>query len=105
MQEIHPFESEASLPPGWTDSSFDFFQEARADFFTQDNEQTTIFHLLTSKKSLIRLEEKIPSAGVKKRFEILLAMGFDPMAENARQRTGLDIAAACDPEHLLEIFA
>jgi hypothetical protein len=38
------------------------------------------------------------------RFKVLMKMGLDPMAEDSRQRTSLDIAAACGGEHILKLF-
>jgi hypothetical protein len=37
-------------------------------------------------------------------FKMLMAKGLDPMVEDARQRTSLDVAAAFGSEHNLKLF-
>ncbi|CAG8269634.1 unnamed protein product [Penicillium nalgiovense] len=89
-----------------TETVFDIFEEAGADFLTQNNAGFSLLHILASKKADDRFGAKSKSPGnVVRRFKILMSRGLDPMAEDARQRTSLDVAAACGGEHILKLFA
>ncbi|KAJ5615350.1 hypothetical protein N7537_000464 [Penicillium hordei] len=83
---------------------FNLFDEAGADFFAQNNAGSTLLHLLASKKiGNWRAEES--SHDVVQRFQILMDRGLDPLAEDARQRTSLDVAAVCGSDHIMQLFA
>ena len=64
----------------------------------------TLPHLLASKMANDFDGSQIPH-NIVRRFRILMSRGLDPMAEDARQRTSLDVAAACGKEHILKLFA
>ena len=42
--------------------------------------------------------------GFMERFKFLIGLGLDPIAEDARQRTSLDIAAACGNIQIVKLF-
>ncbi|KAJ5435417.1 hypothetical protein N7445_006302 [Penicillium cf. griseofulvum] len=81
------FEKEDDL----TETIFGMFEEARVDFFAPNNAGSSLLHLLASKRKV---------AGM-----ILMSRGLDPMLEDARQRTSLDVAAVCGSEHIIKLFA
>ncbi|KAJ5468748.1 hypothetical protein N7475_006500 [Penicillium sp. IBT 31633x] len=87
-----------------TETVFDFFEERGADFFARNDSGSSLLHLLASKKENNSHGPQIPH-NVVRRFKILMSRGLDPMAEDARQRTSLDVAAACGSEHILKLFA
>ncbi|KAJ5385402.1 hypothetical protein N7517_003313 [Penicillium concentricum] len=94
------FEKEDDL----TETVFDLLQEAGADFFTQNNDGSSLLHLLASKKEGAGYGNEYPY-NVVRRFKILMGRGLDPMMEDSRQRTSLDVAAVCGSEHIMKLFA
>ncbi|KAJ6002676.1 hypothetical protein N7451_005223 [Penicillium sp. IBT 35674x] len=88
------------------DPFFDFFKDAGADFFTSDNEGTTLLHLLAAKKLDTRGSGSSQDGidALVGRFKYLMGLGLDPMAEDAQQRTSLDVAAAYRSEHIIKLF-
>ncbi|KGO39178.1 hypothetical protein PEXP_046520 [Penicillium expansum] len=87
-----------------TETIFDLFDEAGADFFARNNAGSTLLHLLATKKAGDWRGAK-PPYNVVRRFKILMNRGLDPLAEDARQRTSLDVAAVCGSEHIMKLFA
>ncbi|KAJ5208065.1 hypothetical protein N7449_002444 [Penicillium cf. viridicatum] len=87
-----------------TEAIFDLFDKAGADFFAQNNAGSTLLHLLASKKVSDWRAAK-SSHNVVRRFQILMDRGLDPLAEDARQRTSLDVAAVCGSDHIMKLFA
>ncbi|CAI7609372.1 unnamed protein product [Penicillium glandicola] len=87
-----------------TDTVFDLFEESGADFFAQNNSGSSLLHLLAAKNGPDGYVKTRPH-NVVRRFKILMSRGLDPMMEDARQRTSLDVAAACGNEYILELFA
>ncbi|KAJ5889943.1 hypothetical protein N7504_010753 [Penicillium tannophilum] len=88
------------------DPFFDFFKNAGADFFASDNEGNTLLHLLATRKPDTRGSGSLHEGkdALVGRFKYLLGLGLDPMAEDAQQRTSLDVAAAYRSEHIFELF-
>jgi ankyrin repeat protein len=87
------------------DSCFRIFKNAGADFFAVNNAGSSLLHILAGKKVNLRLGRNDAAASeIVERFKVLMKMGLDPMAEDSRQRTSLDIAAACGGEHILKLF-
>lgn len=87
-----------------TRAIFDLFDEAGADFFAQNNAGSSLLHVLASKKVSDWRAEK-SSHNVVRRFQILMDRGLDPLAEDARQRTSLDVAVVCGSDHIMNLFA
>ncbi|KAJ6103909.1 ankyrin 2-3/unc44 [Penicillium sp. IBT 16267x] len=90
----------------WHDPFFDVFKDAGADLFVSNDEGTTLLHLLAARQpntSGPRNPQKDRDAIVG-RFKYLMELGLDPMAEDAQQRTSLDIAAAYGSEHIIKLF-
>jgi ankyrin repeat protein len=87
-----------------TETVFDLFEESGADFFAQNNAGSSLLHLLASKKEGGGYSTETPY-NVVRRFQILMSRGLDPMMEDARQRTSLDVAAVCGSEHIIKLFA
>lgn len=87
------------------DPCFRIFQNAGADFFAVNNAGSSPLHILAGKKVDKRFGRNEDAASeIVQRFKVLMKMGLDPMAEDSRQRTSLDIAAACGGEHILKLF-
>ncbi|CAI7566060.1 unnamed protein product [Penicillium discolor] len=79
---------------------FNFSDEAGAEFFAQINAGSSLLHLLASKKFPAK-----SSHNVVRRIQILMDRGLDPLAEDARQRTSLDVAAVCGSDHIMKLSA
>ena len=81
------------------------FHETGADFFARNNEQSSLLHLLAAIKvdRVSRTATSVP-LGIMAQFKYLMNLGLDPMAEDARQRTSLDVAAACGNDHIQKLF-
>lgn len=87
------------------DPVFKFFREAGADFFARNHAKSSLLHLLAAIKVNTRFDQRRSILLViVERFKHLMALGLDPMAEDARQRTSLDVAAACGSEHIQKLF-
>lgn len=90
----------------WHDPFFDFFKNAGADFFINNDEGTTLLHLLATRqpntwKPSNSRSDRNAIVGC---FKYLMGLGLDPMAEDAQQRTSLDFAAASGSEHIIKLF-
>ncbi|KAJ5806582.1 uncharacterized protein N7503_004184 [Penicillium pulvis] len=88
------------------DSSFEFFLESGADVFSRSNDGSTLLHViagieLEARRMFWRPRVKRACVG---RFKRLMEMGLDPMFEDKRQRTSVDVAAACENELILKLF-
>lgn len=99
-QDDGSYEKEDNL----TEAMLNFFDEAGAGFFAQNNAGSSLLHLLASKKVSRQFPAK-SSHNVVRRFQILMDRGLDPLAEDARQRTSLDVAAVCGSDHIMKLFA
>lgn len=81
-----------------------FYEEAGADFMVRNNAGETLLHILASSSFQGshggRSKDDITIA----RFKFLVAKGLDPLAEDGRQRTAIDIAVACDNKGFLDFF-
>ncbi|KAJ5096668.1 hypothetical protein N7456_007389 [Penicillium angulare] len=92
----------------YNSASFQYFLECGANVFARSNDGSTLLHLLAGDK--IELEHRFqymhPGSGRVgvARFKRLMDMGLDPMAEDQRQRTSIDVAAACENELILRLF-
>ncbi|QKX59621.1 uncharacterized protein TRUGW13939_06758 [Talaromyces rugulosus] len=91
---------------GFKDSVLKMFQEKNADFLICNEEGTSLLHLLAAKTL-----DKFTLDGsdyacyrVVQLYKFFMELGLDPMAEDKRQRTSLDVAAASGNEHILKLF-
>ncbi|KAJ5674214.1 hypothetical protein N7462_009653 [Penicillium macrosclerotiorum] len=79
-------------------ADFEYFLECGADVSARSNDGSTLLHLLAGVKIELRhsFQYMYPDSGRVgvARFKRLIDMGLDPMAEDERQRTSIDIAAA-----------
>jgi ankyrin repeat protein len=89
-----------------------FLEKLGADFFARDKLGRGLLHIAA--KEMVEVnkddahrfryhedkEQEPPIA----RFQVLLAKGLDPMMEDEKKRTCLDVAAACGKESVLELF-
>lgn len=90
---------------GFSERAFEVFQEAGADFLTCDDYGISSLHLLASTDVARQYASREAAISeVVQRFKFLMDLGLDPMAEDAQQRTSLDVAAACGSEHVLKLF-
>lgn len=90
-------------------TDFAYFLKSGADVFARSNDGSTLLHVIAG----IRLE-LLPALQYRynpggghvgmRRFKRLMDMGLDPMAEDKRQRTSVDVAAACENELILKLF-
>ncbi|KAJ5904244.1 hypothetical protein N7504_006627 [Penicillium tannophilum] len=90
----------------YEDSSFEFFLESGADVFSRSNNGSSLLHVIAgieieARRMFFRPSVKLACVG---RFKRLMEMGLDPMLEDKRQRTSVDIAAACENELILKLF-
>ncbi|KAL7930665.1 ankyrin repeat-containing domain protein [Trichoderma chlorosporum] len=73
-----------------------FYEEAGADFMVRNYAGETLLHTLASSSFQRgyggRNKDDITIA----RFKFLVSKGLDPLAEDGRQRTAIDVAVACD---------
>lgn len=86
-----------------------YFQQIGADFFVRNHAGSSLLHVLAGRKLNVspfmdKAEITVPIKNVVNWFEFLTGMGLDPMLEDAQQRTCLDVAAACESEHILKLF-
>lgn len=93
-----------SFDRGSNDPVFKFFREAGADFFARNNANSSLLHLLVAIKVDTRFGSESTPVVIVERFKYLMDLGLDLMAEDARQRTSLDVAAACGSEHIQKLF-
>lgn len=80
-----------------------FYEEAGADFTARNNAGETLLHTLASSSFQVhggRSKDDITIG----RFKFLVAKGLDPLAEDGRQRTAIDVAVACDNKGFLDFF-
>ncbi|KAJ5914532.1 hypothetical protein N7504_003415 [Penicillium tannophilum] len=78
------------------------FLENGADIFICDKDGSSLLHLLA--RCRIGRRGKHPPVDLIKRFQYLMKLGLDPMAEDGMQSTSLDVAAACESEYILKLF-
>ncbi|KAL7944948.1 ankyrin repeat-containing domain protein [Trichoderma barbatum] len=81
-----------------------FYEDAGADFMVRNDAGETLLHALANASFRGgyggRTKDDITIA----RFKFLVAKGLDPLNEDGRQRTALDVAVACDNNGLLDFF-
>ncbi|KAJ5535052.1 hypothetical protein N7527_001306 [Penicillium freii] len=100
----HWYDDSCEKDDDFTDAIFNLFDEAGADFFAHNNAGSTLLHLLASKQ-LSDWRPAKSAHNVVRRFQILMDRGLDPLAEDAGQRTSLDVAAVCGSDHIMKLFA
>jgi ankyrin repeat protein len=81
-----------------------FYEAAGANFMVRNNAGETLLHTLASASFRGVHGGRNKDDMIIARFKFLLAKGLDPLAEDGRQRTALDVAVACDNNGLLDIF-
>lgn len=65
-------------------------QELGADFFATDNRGRELLHVL--------------GYATAERFQWFMDQGLDPLMEDERQQTAIDVAAAKENEEVLKLF-
>lgn len=89
-----------------------FFEKLGADFFARDKQGRGLLHIAAKETLEVqkddahryrRPEAKEPEPSIV-RFQALLTKGLDPMMEDEKKRTCLDVAAACGKESVLDLF-
>lgn len=89
-------------------SDFEYILKSGADVFARSDDGSTLLHVIAGIKIDLRhwLHHHHPGAGRVGvgRFKRLMDMGLDPMTEDKRQRTSIDVAAACENELILKLF-
>jgi hypothetical protein len=81
-----------------------FYEEAGADFMVRNNAGETLLHILASSSFQGSHGGRSKDDIIIARFKFLVAKGLDPLAEDGRQRTAIDIAVACDNKGFLDFF-
>lgn len=89
-------------------ATFEYFLECGADAFARSDDGSTLLHIVAGSQidrlyAFGRLNGAPRRMGVA-RFKRLMDMGLDPMAEDHRQRTSIDVAAACENDSILKLF-
>ncbi|RFU75031.1 ankyrin repeat [Trichoderma arundinaceum] len=82
----------------------EFYENAGGDFLVRNNAGETLLHALASASFQSSHSGRTKDDILISRFEFLVAKGLDPLAEDGRQRTALDIAVACGNNSLLDNF-
>ncbi|QYS95163.1 Ankyrin repeat protein [Trichoderma simmonsii] len=81
-----------------------FYEKAGADFMVRNNAGETLLHTLASSSFQGRHGGRSKDDITVARFKFLVAKGLDPLAEDGRQRTAIDVAVACDNKGFLDFF-
>lgn len=82
-----------------------FFADSDVDVFVRNNDGETALHLIARRPVAIETSDTAPSMSHDKTlFEFVLEKGLDPLAEDARGRSCLDVAAASGKREILDIF-
>ncbi|KAH8892877.1 ankyrin [Thozetella sp. PMI_491] len=87
--------------------AFQLFEKAGANFFARNNEGATLLHVVARLPVYSANLDSKPEechAAMAARFKYLLERGLDPMIEDKRQQTALDVAAATGNRHILQLF-
>lgn len=81
-------------------------EDAGADLFVRNSEGETLLHVVATRMfSAGYNHPSFPSKpDTADTFRFLMERGLDPMAEDGRQRTALDVAAACGNAAVLRLF-
>lgn len=93
-------------------NTFDFFETYeelldKANVHARNNNGETVLHVIARKKKTseeISSREKDTGKIDRKLFEFMAAKGLDPLAEDRRGRSSLDVAAACGKKDILDLF-
>ncbi|KAJ5953528.1 hypothetical protein N7454_000424 [Penicillium verhagenii] len=98
----------AEKGPIYKGKAFEFFLKCGADLFAKSDNGSNLLHVLAGIKldlrhSFLTFHPGAGRVGVLK-FKRLMDLGLDPMAEDGRQRTSIDIAAASENELILKLF-
>ncbi|PNP56983.1 hypothetical protein THARTR1_02825 [Trichoderma harzianum] len=81
-----------------------FYEEAGADFMARNNAGETLLHTLAGASFQSSYGGRSKDEMTIARFKFLVAKGLDPLAEDGRQRTAIDVAVACDNKGFLDFF-
>ncbi|KAL6806932.1 ankyrin repeat-containing domain protein [Trichoderma sp. SZMC 28013] len=81
-----------------------FYEEAGADFMVRNNAGETLLHTLAGASFQSTYGGRSKDDITIARFKFLVAKGLDPLAEDGRQRTAIDVAVACDNKGFLDFF-
>jgi ankyrin repeat protein len=92
--------------------ALDFFESLGADFFAADDEGKGLLHVAA--KETVEIDEndrrlwpwskEEHTESKPTRFQTLLGKGLDPMMEDKKKRTALDVAAACGKASVLKLY-
>jgi ankyrin repeat protein len=68
--------------------------DAGADLLVHNNEGEGLLHVVAKSKNCDRVQM----------FQLLMGLGLDPMVEDQRSRTPLDVASACGNSDIMDLF-
>ncbi|KAL6831453.1 ankyrin repeat-containing domain protein [Trichoderma sp. SZMC 28015] len=80
------------------------YEKAGADFMVRNNAGETLLHTLASSSFQHGYGAKSKDDITIARLKFLVSKGLDPLAEDGRQRTAIDVAVACDNKGFLDFF-
>ncbi|KAL4998443.1 ankyrin repeat-containing domain protein [Aspergillus recurvatus] len=82
------------------------FCERGADITAVSNSGENMLHLVARMPCThwIHCRHRLFNANETGAFEFLMGLGLDPLQEDGKQRTAVDVAAAYGKEHILELF-
>lgn len=66
----------------------------------RDNDGETVLHVIARKEDAWNREGTLD----RELFEFFVKRGLDPLMEDGRGRSALDVAAACEKKEILELF-
>jgi ankyrin repeat protein len=69
---------------------------AEADVHARNNDGETALHIIAKKEGEGVTDRKL--------FEFMVAKGLDPLVEDAKGRSSLDVAAVCGKKEILDLF-
>ncbi|KAF2468345.1 ankyrin [Lindgomyces ingoldianus] len=85
--------------PIWEMPLFEFFDQAGVDWKVLNNDGETLMHIVAAGRGCSVIGTSV------QRFKFLVDKGLNVMAEDKRQQTPLDLAAASNEEGILALFS
>ncbi|KAI9710146.1 MAG: hypothetical protein M1820_002948 [Bogoriella megaspora] len=81
-----------------------FLLEEGADLYARNGSGENLLHILAQHRAALRMKWDRTDVTVVDRFKHLLAMGLDPMIEDSKQRSAIDVASAYGNDGIVKLF-
>ena len=85
-------------------TSLQLLEEAGTDLFVRNHDGKGLLHIVAKKTFSNFVMRNESGATVVDTFKFLMEKGLDPMIEDKKQRSALDVAAACGNHGILDLF-